>query len=302
MSDQTKKSDKKKQKKPARDNGAVATLAVTSSAVSSETQTRSDKVATPTPGYEEVAFTAAAIPAVTVDTAGNKIIHTYDDMRFEDEGEGIRESPACDLNPNVAYDTHTPPTSPSSVPAPALPHPAGHEEELIRSDGDYQYPDLTQGKKSGKVRNKFTDFVSSIRKPNLDKVATSHWYPAGVILVLISIVVAILSLLMSIVALSISSKCNCNLSNSSPQMPSFCTSTVITRCMLEGFCETPTISTGDEDIASSILGCTVSTSSPTNDSVSATLLTIGDGYVCQCITGTSTEGVNRWCNLVAVRC
>lgn len=253
-----------------------------------EAKATNDKAVPPNIGYEEVVFTAAAVPSSSVEAGPT---HAYEEARFEDKENGTQ---VCALDANIAYDVHTPETTLSSVPGPTVVHPPSlREEELVLSEGDYQYPDVVKRKGTNVVRPTFSSMISSV------KAGGVNW---GFILGLISIVVAVASLVISLSALGISTAAR----STSTQVPGNCTTDVLATCVLEDSCETSSVST--QVGVSSVLGCTVSSplALEVNVSFSAALLNVNtQGFSCQCHTSTELDvlvGDAVRCNLIAVRC
>lgn len=294
-----------------------ATLPSERSATANSANPSSELRASLPHGYDEISFTAplAAAGGITKPAdskvpqpQGNKIPPGYEEVAFTvatQKSKTSGDSEQVQLNPNLAYTTDNMPRT-SSVPSPSHQPPSPRrEQDLVRSDGDYQYPNIVQS--GGRnFRNKVRNFLSStMRRREGEEEGDGgtklnvkvNW---TIVLLVVSISVAVLSLIISIAAIGVSasSKCdNCNLATPVPSISVNCTSEVITTCELNELCTTPAI-TGQ--IASSVFGCVVSTLLPVGEDVfSATLLETGEGYRCQCHSNSTNV---HQCNMVAIRC
>ena len=270
-------------------------------------------------GYDEIAFTAALASAGGTTKPpdskvplpqGDKIPPGYEEVAFTaatQKGKVPGNSEDLQLNPNQAYMTGNMART-NSAPSPTALQPPSprHEQDLVRSDCDYQYPNVMQsgGKAGGNFRIKVRNFLSStLRRREGEEEGDGptklnvNW---SIILLIISILVAILALVISIAAIGVSasSRCdNCNLSTPAPSISANCTSEVIATCDLNELCTTSAVS---GQITSSVFGCLVSTLLPVgDDTFSATLLDTGEGYRCQCHSNSTDV---HQCNMVAIRC
>ena len=239
------------------------------------------------PGYEEVAFTAAAPEAASIVPAPSMTTTRQDGL-----------APSVEVNPNMAYKTtehsYSDPDAniPSLVsPGRCAPRPTNREA----SDSEYQYPYVGN---TGRRRKGVAKFLSSIRGTQVKSRSLCERYGTHCswILLVLSLIVALVSLIVGSTALG-KTTCSCE-EFLAPSRPVNCTSVVLSICIFQATCETPIVSAPN----ASSLSCSVSAASVgSNDSVSAILLNVPGGSSCQCSSSVAVAA-SRQCNLVALIC